>query len=102
MKLNPEYKKWKEAQNAASGQAAPATTALSDQAIPVVSSMDDHMQMNEDFGQEVPLAKAAVFLDIPVLQAGRAHAGSERLRGRKDELLARVAGVTPQHVRAGG
>jgi len=59
MKLNPEYKKWKEQQSMAStGQATPATTALSDQAIPVVSSMEDHAQMNEDFGQEVPLAEA--------------------------------------------
>jgi hypothetical protein len=58
MKLNPEYKKWKEAQNAASGVSAPATTALSPEAIPVVSSMDDHMQMNEDLGQDVPLAEA--------------------------------------------
>jgi hypothetical protein len=41
MKLNPEYKKWKEAQNASNGIAAPATTVInSDQALPVVSSME--------------------------------------------------------------
>jgi hypothetical protein len=41
MKLNPEYKQWKEAQNAANGVAAPATTVInSDQALPVVSSME--------------------------------------------------------------
>ena len=56
MKLNPEYKKWKEAQ---SGGTKPATTVInSDQALPVVSSMEDHMQMNEDFGAEVPLAES--------------------------------------------
>jgi hypothetical protein len=59
MKLNPEYKRWKEAENASSGNAAPATTVInSDQALPVVSSMEDHMQMNEDFGAEVPLAES--------------------------------------------
>ncbi|KAG7370289.1 hypothetical protein IV203_028035 [Nitzschia inconspicua] len=59
MKLNPEYKRWKEAQNASSGIAAPATTVInSDQALPVVSSMEDHMQMNEDLGAEIPLAES--------------------------------------------
>lgn len=41
MKLNPEYKRWKEAQNASSGSSAPATTVINaDQALPVVSSME--------------------------------------------------------------
>lgn len=61
MKLNPEYKKWKDAQNAATpgGGGTPATTVLnSAQALPIVSSMDDHAQMNEDLGQDVPLAES--------------------------------------------
>lgn len=53
MKLNPEYKKWQEAQNGG----APATSvANSNVALPVISSMEDHMQLNEDLGQEIPLA----------------------------------------------
>lgn len=56
MKLNPEYKTWKEAQ---SGGTIPATTSLNpSQALPVVSSMDDHMQMNEDLGYDVPLSES--------------------------------------------
>lgn len=54
MKLNPEYKQWKDAQGG-----PPATTALNpSQALPVVSSMDDHMKMNEDLGQEIPLSES--------------------------------------------
>lgn len=46
MKLNPEYKKWKEAQ---SGK--PATTVLSSsQALPIVSSMEDYEKINDDIG----------------------------------------------------
>uniref|UniRef100_A0A7S1UXM7 VWFA domain-containing protein n=1 Tax=Grammatophora oceanica TaxID=210454 RepID=A0A7S1UXM7_9STRA len=56
MKLNPEYKRWKEAQ---SGGTVPATTvARPDQALPVVSSMEDHEKLNEGVGQDVPLAES--------------------------------------------
>jgi hypothetical protein len=56
MKLNPEYKRWKDAQG---GPAKPATTVLnSAEALPIVSSMDDHMAMNEDLGQDIPLAES--------------------------------------------
>lgn len=55
MKLNPEYKKWQEAQNGG----APATSvANSDVALPVVSSMEDHMKLNSDLGQEIPLSES--------------------------------------------
>lgn len=57
MKLNPEYKKWKEAQSG--GQ--PATTvAVPSQALPVVTNMADHEELNEIVvnggGNEIPLA----------------------------------------------
>eukprot|EP00339_Tiarina_fusa_P025096 CAMPEP_0117018776 /NCGR_PEP_ID=MMETSP0472-20121206/14478_1 /TAXON_ID=693140 ORGANISM="Tiarina fusus, Strain LIS" /NCGR_SAMPLE_ID=MMETSP0472 /ASSEMBLY_ACC=CAM_ASM_000603 /LENGTH=165 /DNA_ID=CAMNT_0004723527 /DNA_START=170 /DNA_END=664 /DNA_ORIENTATION=- len=43
MKLNPEYKKWKAAQGG-----PPATTvANSDQALPIISSMEDHEKLND-------------------------------------------------------
>mmetsp|Transcript_6698 Transcript_6698/g.16714 ORF Transcript_6698/g.16714 Transcript_6698/m.16714 type:complete len:438 (-) Transcript_6698:366-1679(-) len=62
MKLNPEYKRWKDAQNAASAgpaMPAPATTVLSSsQALPIVSSIEDHMQLNEDLGQDIPMAES--------------------------------------------
>ena len=46
MKLNPEYKKWKEAQSS-----KPATTVLnSSQALPIVSSMEDYEKINDDIG----------------------------------------------------
>ena len=51
-----QYKRWKESQ---SGGAVPATTvAEPDIALPVVSNMEDHMQMNEDLGQDIPLAES--------------------------------------------
>ena len=56
MKLNPAYKAWKEAQ---SGGTVPATTSLnSSVALPVVSSMEDHAQLNDDLGMDVPLAES--------------------------------------------
>lgn len=42
MKLNPEYKKWKASQGG-----APATTVASPQALPIVSSMEDHEKLND-------------------------------------------------------
>jgi len=60
MKMNPEYKKWKEAQvGAGVAGATPATTILnSAQALPVVSSMEDHMKLNEDLKLDIPLAES--------------------------------------------
>jgi len=64
MKLNPEYKRYKENENkAAAGPmtvAAPATTVInSSQALPIVSNMDDYEKMNDDLG-EIPLAESTV------------------------------------------
>jgi hypothetical protein len=58
MKLNPEYKKWRDAQGG-----APATTVASpSQALPVVTNMDDHEKISEASvaagGGEIPLAEA--------------------------------------------
>lgn len=57
MKLNPEYKKWKARQGG-----APATTVASAQALPIVTSMEDHEKMDEAFRAaghaEVPLAES--------------------------------------------
>jgi hypothetical protein len=67
MKLNPEYKAWKNAQNAeASGSsvpAQPATTVLnSSQALPIVSSMEDYEKLNDDISGNgndmIPLAES--------------------------------------------
>ena len=55
MKTNPEYKKWKDAQ---SGGAVPSAPPLNSQALPVVSNMDDHAQMNEDLGMDIPLSES--------------------------------------------
>lgn len=57
MKLNPEYKRWKESQGGV------ATTSLnSAQALPVVTNMDDHEALNSAIaatgGKEVPLAES--------------------------------------------
>lgn len=59
MKLNPEYKRWREQQ----GGGAPATTvARPSMALPIVSSMEDHEKLNDAMvaqGQpEIPLAES--------------------------------------------
>lgn len=67
MKLNPEYKKYKEAQAkqaaASGGSSVPivvATTVLnSAEALPVISSMDDYMTLNDNIdGPDIPLAES--------------------------------------------
>lgn len=65
MKLNPEYKRWKDAQNKATAAAAgpmavaqPVTTvANSSQALPIVSNMEDYEKLNDDLGA-IPLAES--------------------------------------------
>jgi hypothetical protein len=54
MKMNPEYKRWKDAQSGGV-PSAPSNP----QALPVVSNMDDHAQMNEDLGTDIPLAESS-------------------------------------------
>lgn len=58
MKMNPEFKRWKESQNGG----RPATTVASSQALPIVTNMEDHMQLNDDItsagGKEIPLAES--------------------------------------------
>jgi len=64
MKMNPEYKTWKNQQNKAeaagtSEAAKPATTVLnSSNALPVVSSMDDYEKLNEDLNADIPLSES--------------------------------------------
>jgi hypothetical protein len=53
MKMNPEYKKWKDAQSG-----GPPSKPSNPQALPIVSNMDDHMQMNEDYGEDILLAES--------------------------------------------
>jgi len=54
-RMNPEYKRWKDAQ---SGGPVTPSAPVNSQALPVVSNMEDAMQMNEDYGQDVPLAES--------------------------------------------
>ena len=56
-KINPEYKRWKDAQGGAGGAAGNSNT-VSPIALPVVSNMDDHAKLNQDLGQDVPLAES--------------------------------------------
>ena len=55
MKLNPEYKAWKESQT---GAGTATSLPNSAQALPVVSCMEDHMQLNDDLGSNIPLAES--------------------------------------------
>ena len=59
MKMNPAYVAWKNNSNnnaTAPGAVPVAATAASPNALPVVSSMEDHMKLNEDLGSNIPLA----------------------------------------------
>jgi hypothetical protein len=65
MKLNPEYKKWTEAQKGAQagGVYVPTTTVANpDKALPIVSNMEDHEKLNEassaNGGMEIPLSES--------------------------------------------
>jgi len=61
MKMNPDYKMWKNAQGGVPGEiptAAATAVAFSANTLPVVTNMDDHMQLNEDLGMDVPLAES--------------------------------------------
>jgi len=55
MKLNPEYKRWQESQT---GVGTATSLKNSDQALPVVTSMEDHMRLNDDLGTDIPLAES--------------------------------------------
>jgi hypothetical protein len=55
MKMNPEFKKYQASQ---SGGVPSTSVALPDAALPVVSSMDDYAQFNEDLGLETPLSES--------------------------------------------
>jgi hypothetical protein len=58
MKLNPEYKKWKDAQ----GGGAATTVANSSMALPIVSNMEDYESLNAaataNGGKELPLSES--------------------------------------------
>lgn len=54
MKLNPEYQRY---QASHSGGAPATTVARPDVALPVVCSMDDYAQFQNDLNMNVPLAE---------------------------------------------
>ena len=56
--MNPAYKEWKTKQcgGAVGGVVTATAVSANPNALPVVSNMDDHMQLNEDLGMDVPLA----------------------------------------------
>jgi len=57
MQMNPAYKIWKNKQQGG-GAAATNAVPVSANALPVVSNMEDHMKMNEDLGENIPLAQS--------------------------------------------
>jgi len=56
MKMNPAYKRWKDAESGAMPVAN--AVAANPNALAVVSNMEDHMKLNEDLGTNVPLAES--------------------------------------------
>jgi hypothetical protein len=63
MKINPEYKRWHDrlAGNVgrpSSSSMTPNNSSTQAAALPVVSNMDDHAQLNSDLGTNLPLAES--------------------------------------------
>lgn len=60
MKMNPAYKAWKDSQVAQTTGVVPLAAAMptNANALPVVSSMEDHMKLNEDLNANIPLAES--------------------------------------------
>jgi len=58
MKMNPAYKAWKTSEATAGAVAGghAALPAANPNALPVVSSMEDHEKLSDDLGYDVPLA----------------------------------------------
>ena len=61
MKMNPAYVAWKNSGGNTGATAgivpvAAALPAMNPNALPVVSSMEDHMKLNADIGADIPLA----------------------------------------------
>jgi len=60
MKMNPEWKRWKEAQSG--GTKLATSVPVPAQALPIVTNMDDHMELNACVvsagGKEIPLAES--------------------------------------------
>lgn len=56
MKMNPAYKAWKTAQEG--GSTFASAKPSNPNALAVVSSMEDHMKLNEDLGTNIPLAES--------------------------------------------
>jgi hypothetical protein len=56
MKLNPEYKIWQ--QQTGTTNKLSESMPNSKQALPVVSSMEDHAHLNADLGTNIPLAES--------------------------------------------
>jgi len=85
MKLNPEYKTWKDAQSGAGGAPpAPATTVVnSAQALPIVTNMDDYEQLNDS-------AQAAGDPEIPLSESTNATIGM-----MQEPEICVDAGMTP-------
>jgi hypothetical protein len=58
MKLNPEFKVWKESQSPGGAGSAMTSLPNSAQALPVVSCMEDHVMLNADLDSDIPLAES--------------------------------------------
>jgi hypothetical protein len=58
MKLNPEYKTWQQQQTGTTNKVHSDSMPNSKQALPVVSSMEDHAHLNADLGTNMPLAES--------------------------------------------
>eukprot|EP01068_Selenidium_serpulae_P010793 Selendium_serpulae@DN5531_c0_g2_i2.p1 len=94
MKLNPEYVKW---QDSKSGGQPSTTVPNVTQALPIVSSMDDHMALNSAStaagGGEIPLAVSTnATIDMLQDQDNAQHVGLAA-----DDMIDRLGAVLAKH-----
>jgi len=59
MMMNPAYKVWKNQEEGKTAVYSEANPKLNPKALPVVSNMDDYMQLNDDLKTTVPMAQSA-------------------------------------------
>mmetsp|Transcript_12495 Transcript_12495/g.13709 ORF Transcript_12495/g.13709 Transcript_12495/m.13709 type:complete len:440 (+) Transcript_12495:67-1386(+) len=86
MMMNPAYKAWK---NQEEGNLNSANPRINPKALPVVSNMDDYMQLNTDLNTTVPMAKSAE-ATIELMQEGEL---SMAVGMQPDEMVDELGGI---------
>jgi len=96
MMMNPNYKVWKNHEESKTTGMAMATEihsaanpSMNPHALPVVSNMDDYMQINEDLKMKIPMA-ASTEATIEIMQEGEM---AMAVGMQSDEMVDELGGI---------